>query len=60
MVRSAPYARVSSVLQEQEGNLARQTVRLKETASERGYGTVQVVPNKRPVSMNTARESGTP
>jgi predicted site-specific integrase-resolvase len=33
-VRCVLYARVSSVRQEQDGNLARQTERLKEAASE--------------------------
>lgn len=41
-MRCALYARVWSVRQEQEGNLAQQTVHLKETASECGHGTVQV------------------
>src|SRR5579864_5183381 len=35
--RCALYARVSSVRQEQDGNLARQTERLKQAATERGY-----------------------
>ncbi len=34
---------VRCVRQEQDGNLARQTERLKEAASERGYGVVQVI-----------------
>ena len=38
--RCAIYARVSSVRQEQDGNLSRQTERLKEAARARGYEVV--------------------
>jgi putative resolvase len=41
--RCVLYARVSSVRQEQDGNLARQTEHLKEAANERGYQIVQVI-----------------
>src|SRR6266516_2512175 len=41
--RRVLYARVSSVRQEQDGHLARQTQRLKEAAIERGYEVVQVI-----------------
>jgi putative resolvase len=41
--RCALYARVSSVRQEQEGNLARQTERLKEAARARSYEVVAVI-----------------
>jgi putative resolvase len=41
--RCVLYARVGSLRQEQDGNLARQTERLKEAASARGYEVVQVV-----------------
>jgi putative resolvase len=41
--RCVLYARVSSGPQEQDGNLARQTERLKEAATERGYEVVQVI-----------------
>jgi len=37
------YARVLSVRQEQDGNLARQTARLREAAAEGGYEVVQVI-----------------
>jgi len=37
------YARVSSVWQEQDGNLARQTARLREVAASRGYEVVQTI-----------------
>jgi excisionase family DNA binding protein len=41
--RCVLYARVSSVRQEQDGNLSRQTERLKEAANERGYQVVQML-----------------
>jgi excisionase family DNA binding protein len=41
--RCAIYARVSSARQEQDGNLARQTQRLKEAAQARGYKVVAVI-----------------
>src|SRR2546425_12790609 len=41
--RCALYARVGSLRQEQDGNLARQSERLKEAATERGYEVVQVI-----------------
>jgi putative resolvase len=41
--RCVLYARVSSVRQEQDGNLSRQTERLKEAANERGYQVVQMI-----------------
>ena len=41
--RCVLYARVSSVRQEQDGNLARQTARLREAAGARGYEIVQVI-----------------
>jgi predicted site-specific integrase-resolvase len=42
LVQCALYARVSRARLRAGGNLARQTERLKETASERDYGVVQV------------------
>ena len=42
-LRCAIYARVSSVRQEQDGNLSRQTERLKEAARARGYDVVAVI-----------------
>ena len=41
--RCVLYARVSSVRQEEDDNLARQTTRLREAATERGYEVVQVI-----------------
>src|SRR5438128_10558491 len=41
--RCVLYTRVSSVRQEQDGNLSRQTERLKEAANERGYQVVQMI-----------------
>ena len=41
--RCVLYARVSSVRQEQDDNLARQTTSLKEAAALRGYEVVQVI-----------------
>jgi putative resolvase len=55
LVRCVLYARVSSVRQEQDGNLARQTERLKEAASERGYGVVQVI-TEQASSLNERRK----
>jgi putative resolvase len=55
VVRCVLYARVSSVRQEQDGNLARQTERLKETASERGYSVVQVI-TEQASSLNERRK----
>jgi putative resolvase len=55
VVRCVLYARVSSVRQEQDGNLARQTERLKETASERGYRVVQVI-SEQASSLNERRK----
>jgi putative resolvase len=54
-VRCVLYARVSSVRQEQDGNLARQTERLKEAASERGYDVVQVI-TEQASSLNERRK----
>jgi excisionase family DNA binding protein len=42
-LRCAIYARVSSVRQEQDGNLSRQTERLKEAARARDYDVVAVI-----------------
>src|SRR6266567_1673564 len=53
--RCVLYARVSSVRQEQDGNLARQTERLKEAASQRGYGVVQVI-TEQASSLNERRK----
>jgi len=52
--RCALYARVSSVRQEQDGNLSRQTARLKEAASARGYEVVAVIA-ERASSLNERR-----
>jgi putative resolvase len=52
--RCALYARVSSVRQEQDGHLARQTQRLKEAAIERGYEVVQVI-SEQASSLNERR-----
>jgi putative resolvase len=41
--RCVLYARVSSVRQEQDGDLARQTARLQEAAASRGYEVVQTI-----------------
>ncbi len=41
--RCVLYARVARVRQGQDGNLSRQTERLKEKASERGYQVVQMI-----------------
>ncbi len=53
--RCVLYARVSSVRQEQDGNLSRQTERLKEAASERGYQVVQVI-TEQASSLNERRK----
>ena len=47
-------ARVSSVRQEQDGNLSRQTERLKEAANERGYQVVQMI-TEQASSLNERR-----
>ena len=52
--RCAIYARVSSVRQEQGGNLARQTQRLKEAALARGYEVVTVI-TEQASSLNERR-----
>ncbi len=48
------YARVSSGQQEQDGDLARQTDRLKEAATERDYEVVQVI-SEQASSLNERR-----
>ena len=53
--RCVLYARVSSVRQEQDGNLSLQTERLKEAASERGYQVVQVI-TEQASSLNERRK----
>jgi putative resolvase len=53
--RCVLYARVSSVRQEQDGNLARQTERLKEAANERGYQVVQMI-TEQASSLNERRK----
>src|SRR5258708_32554870 len=56
--RCVLYARVSSVRQEQDGNLTRQTERLREAAAKHGYEGVAVLSkheptlNKPPPQMN--------
>jgi putative resolvase len=52
--RCVLYARISSVRQEQDGNLARQAERLKEAATERGYEVVQVI-SEQASSLNEHR-----
>jgi len=52
--RCAIYARVSSVRQEQDGNLSRQTERLKEAALARGYEIVTVI-TEQASSLNERR-----
>jgi putative resolvase len=52
--RCAIYARVSSVRQEQDGNLSRQTERLKEAAVARGYEIVTVI-TEQASSLNERR-----
>jgi putative resolvase len=53
--RCVLYARVSSVRQEQDGNLSRQTERLKEAANERGYQVVQMI-TEQASSLNERRK----
>jgi putative resolvase len=53
--RCALYARVSSVRQEQDGNLARQTARLQEAARTRGYEVVAVI-SEQASSLNEKRK----
>ncbi len=53
--RCVLYARVSSVRQEQDGNLARQTARLREAANARGYEVVQVI-TEQASSLNERRK----
>ncbi len=53
--RCVLYGRVSSVRQEQDGNLSRQTERLKEAANERGYQVVQMI-TEQASSLNERRK----
>jgi putative resolvase len=53
--RCVLYARVSSVRQGQDENLARQTARLREAASTRGYEVVQVI-TEQASSLNEKRK----
>ena len=53
--RCVLYARVSSVRQEQDGNLARQTARLREAATSRGYEVVQTI-TEQASSLNERRK----
>jgi len=53
--RCVLYARVSSVRQEQDGNLSRQTERLKDAANERGYQVVQMI-TEQASSLNERRK----
>jgi excisionase family DNA binding protein len=53
--RCVLYARVSSVRQEQDGNLARQTERLKEAATARGYEVGAVI-SEQASSLNENRK----
>ena len=53
--RCALYARVSSVRQEQDGNLARQTARLQEAARARGYEVVASI-SEQASSLNEKRK----
>jgi putative resolvase len=53
--RCVLYARVSSVRQEQDGNLARQTVRLQEAATARGYEVAAVI-SEHASSLNEKRK----
>ena len=53
--RCVLYARVSSVRQEQDGNLARQTERLKEASSTRGYVVVATI-SEQASSLNEKRK----
>ncbi len=52
--RCVLYARVSSVRQEQDGTLTRQTERLKKAATERGYEVVQII-TEQASSLNERR-----
>jgi putative resolvase len=53
--RCVLYARVSSVRQEQDGNLARQTARLREAAASRGYEVIQTI-TEQASSLNERRK----
>src|SRR6266566_8183720 len=53
--RCVLYARVSSVRQEQDGHLARQTARLREAATSRGYEVVQMI-TEQASSLNERRK----
>lgn len=53
--RCVLYARVSRVRQEQDGNLARQTERLKQAATQRGYEVVAVL-TEQASSLNERRK----
>jgi putative resolvase len=53
--RCVLYAGVSSVRPEQDGNLSRQTERLKEAANERGYQVVQMI-TEQASSLNERRK----
>jgi putative resolvase len=53
--RCAIYARVSSVTQEQAGNLARQSERLEQVAFERGYEVVALI-GEQASSLNEKRK----
>jgi putative resolvase len=53
--RCALYARVSSVRQEQDGNLANQSARLQEAARARGYEVVAVI-SEQASSLNEKRK----
>jgi putative resolvase len=53
--RCVLYARVSSMRQEQEGNLARQTARLREAATSRGYEVIHVI-TEQASSLNEKRK----
>lgn len=53
--RCVLYARVPSVRQEQDGNLSRQTERLKEAVNERGYQVVQMI-TEQASSLNKRRK----
>jgi putative resolvase len=53
--RCVLYARVSSVRQEPDGHLARQTARLREAATSRGYEVVQMI-TEQASSLNERRK----
>jgi len=53
--RCVLYARVSSARQEQDGHLARQTARLREAATSRGYEVVQMI-TEQASSLNERRK----